>query len=150
MSGPIARAAFSQPALFLESCLTFISTSTEKTMRKTPIFTLALLFAAMIPAVQQVHAASQPIEGVISDTMCGKKHMLQAKTDAECVAECLKGKVSYALVAGDKVYTLVGKPQTIGPFAGKHVQVEGSVKGNTVTVTAIHEAESDMPADMPM
>ena len=119
-------------------------------MRKTPIVALALLSAALIPAIQQVHAASRPIEGVISDTMCGKKHMLQGKTDAECIAECLKGKTSYALVVGDKVYTLAAKPQTIAPFAGKHVQVEGSVKGDTITVSSIHEAKSDMPAGMPM
>ncbi len=119
-------------------------------MRKTPIIALAVLFAATIHAIQQVQAASQPIEGVISDTMCGKKHMLQGKTDAECIAECLKGKTSYALVVGDKVYTLAAKPQTIEPFAGKHVRVEGSVKGNTITVSAIHEAKSDMLADMPM
>lgn len=119
-------------------------------MRKTPIITLALLSAAMIPAVQQVHAAAQPIEGVISDTMCGKKHMLPGKTDADCIAECLQGKATYALVSGNKVYTLTAKPQTIAPFAGKHVQVEGSVKGNTITVTGIHEAKSDMPAGMPM
>ena len=121
----------------------------EKTVRKTPLFVLALT-AVMIPAIQQVHAASHPLEGVISDTMCGKKHMLPGKTDAECIAECLQGKASYALVAGNKVYTLAAKPQTIAPFAGKRVQVEGSVKGNTITVTAIHEAKSDMPAGMPM
>ncbi len=119
-------------------------------MRKTPIVTLALLSAAMIPAIQQVQAATQPIEGVISDTMCGKKHMLPGKTDAECIAECLKGKASYALVAGDKVYTLAGQAQSIAPFAGKHVKVEGSVKGNMISVTAIHDAKSDMPAGMPM
>ncbi len=119
-------------------------------MRKTPIIALALLSAAMIPAIQQVHAASQPIEGVISDTMCGKKHMFPGKSDADCIAECLKGKATYALVAGKKVYTLTAKPETIAPFAGKHVQVEGSVKGNTITVTDIHEAKSDMPAGMSM
>ncbi|MBS1805549.1 MAG: hypothetical protein JST28_19470 [Acidobacteria bacterium] len=116
-------------------------------MRRTPIFVLALT-AVMIPAIQQVHAASHPLEGVISDTMCGKKHMLPGKTDAECIQECIKGKSSYALVVGDKVYTLAGKAETIAPFAGKHVKVEGSVKGSTITVTAVHEAKAGMP-DMP-
>lgn len=119
-------------------------------MRKTPIITLALLATAMVPAIQQARAASQPIDGVISDTMCGKKHMLPGKTAAECIAQCLKDKASYALVVGDKVYTLDGKPQSIAPFAGKHVHVEGSVKGNTITVTTIHEADSGMPAGMTM
>jgi hypothetical protein len=117
-------------------------------MRKTPIITLALLSAAMIPAIQQVQAATQPIEGVISDTMCGKKHMLPGKTDAECIAECLKGKASYALVAGDKVYTLSGKPQTIASFAGKHVKVEGSVKGHIITVASVDEIKATAMPDM--
>ncbi len=119
-------------------------------MRKTPVLNLALLSAIMIPAIQQVHAAPQPINGVISDTMCGKKHMLKGKTDAECIAQCLKEKASYALVVGSKVYTLTGNLETVAPFAGKHVHVEGSIKGNTITVTAVHEAKTDMPADMPM
>ena len=119
-------------------------------MKITAILALALMSAMMIPAIQQLHAASQTIDGVITDSMCGKKHMLQGKTDAECIAECVKGKAAYALVAGDKVYTLIGKPQAIAPFAGKHVYVEGSVKGNTISVTAIHGPKSDMPANMPM
>ena len=120
----------------------------ENTVRIMPLFVLAFT-AVMIPAIQQVHASSQPVEGVISDTMCGKKHMLPGKTDAQCIAECVKGGASYALVTGSKVYTLSGKPETIAPFAGKHVKVEGSVKGGTITVTAVHEAKADMPG-MPM
>jgi hypothetical protein len=123
----------------------------EKTVRRKSIFVLALT-TVIVPAIQQIHAASHPLEGVISDTMCGKKHMLTGKTDAECIQECLKGKTSYALVVGNKVYALEGKPETVAPFAGKHVKVEGDVKGNTITVTAVHEAKEDMPAmpGMPM
>lgn len=119
-------------------------------MRKTPIFTLALMLAAMIPAVQQVHAATQTIDGVISDTMCGRNHMIQGKTDEQCIAECMKGKVSYALLTSNKIYTLAGKSQMFAPFAGKQVHIEGSIKNNTITVTAIHEAKSEMSPDMPM
>ncbi len=119
-------------------------------MKKTPILSLALLSAIMIPAMQRVYAAASTIDGLVSDTMCGKKHMLSGKTDAECIQECLKGKASYALVAGDKVYTLAGKPQAITPFAGKHVHIEGAVNGTMITVTSIHEARAEMPADMPM
>lgn len=118
-------------------------------MRKAPILTLTLLSAVMIPALQQVHAAAQTIDGVVSDTMCGKKHMLPGKTDAQCIEECMKGKVSYALVVGTKVYTLIGKPQSIAPFAGKHVQIEGNIKDSTLTVTSIHEQQR-MQHNMPM
>jgi hypothetical protein len=107
-------------------------------MRKTPILALALLSAIMIPAIQQAGAAPQTIYGVVSDTMCGKKHMLAGKTAAECVQVCIKDKANFALVAGDKVYTLAGRPQTLEPFAGKHVRVEGVLKDNALTVTSIH------------
>ena len=119
-------------------------------MRKAPILILAFVSAIMIPAVQQVYAAAKTIDGVVSDTMCGKKHMMPGKTDAQCVQECIKSGSSYALVAGDKVYTLAGKPQTIAPFAGKHVKIEGDLKDNTFTVTSIHEGKAAMSHGMPM
>ena len=116
-------------------------------MKMTSILVLALMSGIMIPAIQQVHAASQTIDGIVSDSMCGKKHMMPGKTDAQCVQECVKSGSSYALVVGDKVYTLAGKPQTIAPFAGKHVHVEGSLKDNTITITSISDA---MPKGMKM
>jgi hypothetical protein len=107
----------------------------------------------MVPAIQQVHAATQSIEGVISDSMCGKKHMQPSKNDAGCTAKCVKSGAGYALVVGKKVYTLAGKPETIAPFAGKHVTVDGSVKGHIITVASVVEAEgATMPgmSGMPM
>ena len=113
-------------------------------MRKTPILALALMLAIMIPAIKQLHAAPQTIDGVVTDSMCGKKHMLPGKTDAQCVQECIKSGSSYALVVGDKLYTLAVKPQTIAAFAGKRVHIEGSLKDNTITVTAISEMQHNM------
>lgn len=69
------------------------------------------------------------------------------RTDAQCIQECIKSGSSYALVAGTKVYTLAAKPETIAPFAGKHVHIEGDVKGAIITVTSIAEA---MPKGMKM
>lgn len=119
-------------------------------MKKASIITLALLLAAMIPAIQRVYAASHGPEGVISDTMCGRKHMVQGKTPAQCIAQCTKEGAGYALVTDGKIYTLTGKSETIAPFAGKHVHVDGPIKDNTITVTSIHEAKTEMPAGMPM
>jgi hypothetical protein len=67
-------------------------------MRKTPFFILALTTAILIPAIQQLRAAPQSIDGIISDSMCGKEHMLPGKTDAQCIQECVKSGSSYALV----------------------------------------------------
>ena len=119
-------------------------------MRKMPILILALLSATTIPVIQPAHAAAKTIDGLVSDTMCGKKHMLPGKTDAQCIPECIKSGSSYALVVGDKVYTLAGKPQTIAPFAGKHVKVEGVLKDNTITVTSIHERKAEADKGMSM
>ena len=116
-------------------------------MRKTPFLALAIISAIMIPAIQQLHAASQTFNGVVTDSMCGKKHMLPGKTDAQCVQECIKSGSSYALVVGDKVYTLSGKPQSIAPFAGKRVHVQGSLKDTTIAITSIAER---MPPGMKM
>ena len=122
-------------------------------MRRTQIFSATLLVAIMIPVIRQAHAATRSIEGVISDSMCGRTHMKTSKSNAECVAKCLKGGAGYALVVGNKVYLLAGNPQTITPFAAKHVKVSGSVKGNTVTVTSVAESNAATMHDgssMPM
>ena len=122
----------------------FIHHLTEKTMRKTPFIVLALMSAITIPAIQQLHAASQSIDGIVSDSMCGKKHMLPGKTDAQCIQECVNSGSSYALVVGAKVYAIAAKPQTIAPFAGKHVHIEGSLKDNAITVTSISKVRQNM------
>ena len=119
-------------------------------MKMAPILTLALMSATMIPGVQQVHAATKVVDGVISDTMCGRKHMFPGKTESQCIQECMKGTASYALVTAAKIYTLTGKPETIAPFAGKHVHVEGNLKDSAITVTSIHAMQQDMQHDMPM
>ena len=117
-------------------------------MKHMPILTIALLTVIMISAVQQAYAASSTIDGVVSDTMCGKKHMLSGKSGADCIAKCLKGGAGYTLVVRKKVYSLAGKPETIAPFAGKHAKVEGSVEGDTITVVSVVEAKAATMPDM--
>ena len=99
---------------------------------------VALLAAITMPALQTARAASQTFEGVVSDSMCEKKHMMPGKTDAECIAACVKAGSAYVLVADSKVYTLAAKPGVLAAFAGKHVKVQGELKNNTITVAAIH------------
>jgi hypothetical protein len=106
-------------------------------MKNKAILSIVLVSFAFLPAVRQAYAATQTIDGVISDSMCGKTHMMPGKTDAKCAEECIKAGSSYVLVAGNKTYTLAGKPQTIAPFAGKHVQVVGDLNKNVLTVASI-------------
>jgi hypothetical protein len=71
--------------------------------------------------------------------MCGKKHMMPGKTDADCVRECMKhkGNWSYALLVGDKVYSLTGDNKQFDSLAGQQVKVTGDVTGNKIAVQTI-------------
>ena len=84
--------------------------------------------------------AAQTFQGVVSDSMCGLKHMMPGKSDAQCIQACVRAGSRYVLVAGSKTYTLGTKPEKIAPFAGQHVQVEGTLNGTTLQVTSIHAA----------
>lgn len=106
-------------------------------MKKQIIITAAVLFTLFMPALRVAHAAAQTFTGVISDSMCNKKHMMPGKTDVQCTEECVKGGAGYVLVAGEKVYTLSARKGLIAPFAGKKVQLQGNLQGASITVTTI-------------
>lgn len=108
-------------------------------MRKNPIIAIAILLASLVPAMHQATAAPQTLDGLVSDSMCGKKHMMPGKSDADCTKECAKSGSMYVLVVGDKAYTLHAKADALAAFAGKHVQVKGEVKQNTIEVSSIRE-----------
>jgi hypothetical protein len=46
----------------------------------------------------------------------------------------------YALVVGDKIYTLKGDKAAIDKFAGDNVTVKGKLSGSTVTMESIKAA----------
>lgn len=113
-----------------------------------------VLFAIVLSAsaamlAQHNHAAASAstataghsMTGVITDTMCGKTHMLPGKSDAECVKECVRSGSKYALLVGNKVYTLAGDSKKLEPFAGKKVKVAGEMKGDTMAVASIGESK---------
>ena len=81
--------------------------------------------------------AAQTLTGVVTDSMCGKKHMVPGKSDAECVQICIKSGSKYALLVGDKLYTLSGDAKQFESFAGKKVTVSGDVSGKTMAVKSI-------------
>jgi hypothetical protein len=84
----------------------------------------------------------QTLTGTVSDTMCGAHHtMMPGKPDAECVRACVKGGSDYALVVGDKVYTLKGDKAAIDKFAGEKATVTGSVSGSMIQASSIAAAK---------
>lgn len=106
-------------------------------MKTHRILSAAVLLALLMPALQLANAAAQSFTGVISDSMCNKKHMMPGKSAAQCTEECVKAGASYVLISGDKVYTLTAGKGLIAPFAGKEVQVQGNLQGAIIAVTAI-------------
>ena len=84
-------------------------------------------------------AASKTLTGAVTDTMCGKKHMIAGKTNADCTRECMKSKGdwTYGLVVGDEIYQLSGDTKKFDAFAGKQVTVSGEVTGKKIAVQTI-------------
>jgi hypothetical protein len=103
---------------------------------------LAFLTAGLtLSASLTLAQANQTLTGTITDAMCGKKHMMEGASAAQCTRECVKAGSDYALVVGDKVYTLKGDKAAIDKFAGANVVVTGKTSENTVTVESIKVAK---------
>src|SRR5713226_9047210 len=96
------------------------------------------LFAGL--AANPAWAADQTMTGKVSDSMCGAKHQM-AGNDASCTRTCVKGGSKYALVVGDKVYTLEATDKAaldkLDELAGTSAKVTGEVKGDTITVKSV-------------
>jgi hypothetical protein len=103
---------------------------------------LSLVMAGlMLTATLAIAQDAKTLTGTVSDAMCGKTHMMQGASAAKCTRECVKAGTDYALVVGDKVYTLKGDKAAIDKFAGAHVVVKGKLSGSTVTVESIKAAQ---------
>jgi len=93
---------------------------------------------AAVPALAA--GKSQTLTGEVSDAMCGAKHDMPGKA-AECTRSCVKHGSKYALVVGDKVYTLETSDKTaldtLNDLAGSKATVTGEVDGATITVKSV-------------
>ena len=83
---------------------------------------------------------SQTLTGEVSDAMCGAKHEMPGKA-AECARACVKHGSKYALVVGDKVYTLETSDKAalekLNGLAGSKAKVTGDVEGTTIEVKSV-------------
>jgi hypothetical protein len=103
---------------------------------------LSLILILVIPVAAS--AIGNSYTGVVSDSMCGAKHMMSGD-DASCTRECVSKGSKYALVVGDKVYTLDTSDKavlaTLDKQAGAKVTVTGTEKGDTITVDSVKAAQ---------
>lgn len=88
-------------------------------------------------------AGTQTLTGEISDSMCGAKHMMADK--AACTQACVKKGSKYALVSGDKVYTIESSDKSVedklNTLAGEKAKVTGTVSGETISATKVMAAK---------
>jgi hypothetical protein len=89
----------------------------------------------------QSAGTQKSLTGVVSDAMCGKTHMAKDKTAAECTRMCVQQGQKYALVVGQKVYTLEGHEDDLNKLAGERVSIKGKISGDTVTVSSVTAAK---------
>ncbi|MFZ1919008.1 MAG: hypothetical protein WAU58_15650 [Terriglobales bacterium] len=97
-----------------------------------------LLGLAAVPALAA--GKNQTLTGQVSDAMCGAKHE-ESNNPADCTRACVKHGANYALVVGDKVYTLqTSDPAalaTLDKLAGAKAKVTGDVDGTTIAVKSV-------------
>jgi hypothetical protein len=93
-------------------------------------------------AAKQATAKAEKWTGTISDAMCGKSHGANGGTeqkDHDCAVKCVtKDGSQYVFVAGDKVFKIANqKFAGLDTHAGHKVVLEGTLKGDTITVTKV-------------
>jgi hypothetical protein len=85
-------------------------------------------------------AKTQTLTGQVSDAMCGAKHQMPGNP-AACARACVEHGSKYALVVGDKVYTLETSDKAaldkLNELAGAKAKVTGEVEGETIAVKTV-------------
>jgi hypothetical protein len=82
---------------------------------------------------------TETLTGQVGDAMCGAKHEMQGSA-AECTHGCIQHGSKYALIVGDKVYTLEAdkkQQDELSKLAGEKAKVTGSVDGTTIQVASV-------------
>jgi hypothetical protein len=99
-----------------------------------------LCLAAMITIAA---AKARTFTGEVSDSMCGAKHMMDNK--AECTRTCVSKGSNYALVVGDKVYTLNTSSKAaldqLNSLAGEQAKITGTSNGDSIEVSKVAAAK---------
>lgn len=106
----------------------------------TSLFLLILIALSTLPA----YAKPQTFTGKVSDAMCGAHHMMEGDA-AGCLRSCVAKGSKFALVVGDKVYTLESSDKaTLDQFdklADQNAKVTGETNGDSIQVKSVAPAD---------
>src|SRR5277367_4983687 len=96
------------------------------------------LLLALLLATAAFSAKAQTFTGTVTDAMCGATHMMEGDA-ASCLRACVSKGSKYALIVGDKVYTLDSStPATLdalNKLAAQKATVKGTLDGETIAVS---------------
>lgn len=105
------------------------------------VLAVSTLLVALAFGTAILNAANMTLTGEVGDAMCGVKHMM--KDAAACTAACVGKGADYALIVGDKAYTLkanAAQRTELSKMAGKMATINGDVNGTTITVASVKMA----------
>ena len=112
-------------------------------LRMLQVSMAAVVLSAGLAVLPAMAAGSQTFTGKVSDAMCGAKHE-EGIDPATCVRACVNKGANYALVVGDKVYTLETSSQAakdeLDKLAWQQAKVTGTPNGDTIAVKAVAAA----------
>jgi hypothetical protein len=100
---------------------------------------------AQIESSPSQNTAVRSITGLVTDAQCGAKHTDSSKSVAECVRECARKGVKYALLDGDKTYLLEGMGDQLSVVAGQRATISGTIQGDIIKVGSIKPLSSTQP-----
>ena len=113
-------------------------------LRRLQVWIAAIVVSAGIAVLPALAAGTQTFTGKVSDAMCGAKHQ-EGVDPATCVRACVKKGAKYALVVGDKVYTLDASSQAakdeLNKLAWEQATVKGTANGDTIEVKSVMAAK---------
>jgi hypothetical protein len=114
-------------------------------LRMLQVWIATLVLSTGVAFVPGVAADSaQTFTGKVSDAMCGAKHTEGSLAPAACVRACVQKGAKYALVVGDKVYTLSTSDQAaldeLNKLAWEQAKVTGTASGDTISVKSVTAA----------
>jgi len=100
---------------------------------------LNLVLILGLAATSAFAAGGKSYTGTVSDVMCGAKHSMGDA--ASCTRACVGKGSKYALVVGDKVYTLETSDKAalagLDKQAGEKATVTGTEKDGTIAVASV-------------
>jgi hypothetical protein len=113
-------------------------------LRMLQVWLATAVLSAGLAALPAAAASTEVFTGKISDTMCGAQHK-EGVPPADCVRVCVKHGAKYALVVGDKVYTLDTSNKTnldqLDKLAWEEAKVTGTANGNIISVKSVTAAK---------